>query len=594
MRWDLQSLFSGHRDPKIHETMATVASDVRIFADKYANVVDQPEGPSALYILEAIQQLESIVDAVETLRVFAELLIADNSGNVEYQALSEEIDQFSAEVIPQLLFFERELMLLSDDDAERLATDPMLQHYHQYLRSIRKYQKHVLSDDVEQAILEKDSSGIIAWKSLWDRIVNNITYKIRVGGRLKKYTLNDFHLHRRHSDRTVRMESHQAFYKALRPQVPTISSVYDAIILDYIINDQLHGYESSLDRRNLENDVDASVIETMLDVVENGYTVGRDYFRFKSSMLHTEVLEIYDQKAPLGENGGYIGEEVAIDVILGALRGFSPEMYEKALFLIENKCIDTDIRDGKNTGSFCVFGPYNLHPYILCNYQGGIEDVLELAHEIGHALHFMFARQQVKFQSEPVVIISETVAIFVEMLVIDYLVQKRSDIQDVYTVLNTKIEAMCFNIFYQHVIFCFEKSLFEERANNPLTSDVINRLWVDVHQMYFDSAARMTEGYEIGWAWLPSIINQPFYSYSYIFGNLLSATLYRNYRQNQFSSDDFIAILQSGGSKNIKELMEMFDLNIYEQIFWEDGIREIKDLIELVTHSAHNISRMEV
>ena len=158
--------------------------------------------------------------------------------------------------------------------------------------------------------------------------------------------------------------------------------------------DRLRAYPHPMSQRHLFNEIDDEAVKAMMGVTESNYGLGQDYFRLKAKLLQLPRLALYDQYAPVGKEVRPFPYPQAQQVILEAFESFDPSFRQLATEFFAKNWIDAEIRKGKRGGAFCASPSPQLHPYILCNYDDNLRDVMTVAHELGHGMHGCLSRDQ--------------------------------------------------------------------------------------------------------------------------------------------------------------------------------------------------------
>jgi oligoendopeptidase F len=267
-------------------------------------------------------------------------------------------------------------------------------------------------------------------------------------------------------------------------------------------------------------------------------------------------------------------------VILDAFAAFEPTFRTLAVDFFDKNWIDAEIRQGKRGGAFCASPSPKLHPYILCNYDDNLRDVMTVAHELGHGLHGCLSRKQNYFNYDTPLTTAETASVFAEMLVFDNLLARQADRQSRIALLAGKLEDIFATVFRQNVLTRFEELAFAARREKRLTPEALGKLWLDANGKYYGDAVEMLEDYRWGWSYIPHFIHSRFYCYSYVFGQLLVLALYRMYKdQGKSFVPKYLALLEAGGSAAPEELLKPLGVNIHRAEFWQQGFEEVKELL---------------
>jgi oligoendopeptidase F len=308
--------------------------------------------------------------------------------------------------------------------------------------------------------------------------------------------------------------------------------------------------------------------------------LAHDYFRLKAKLLELPRLALYDQYAPAGKEVRPFPYSQAQHAILAAFEAFDPTFRELAAEFFAKNWIDAEIRKGKRGGAFCASPSPQLHPYILCNYDDNLRDVMTVAHELGHGLHGCLSRKQNYFNYDTPLTTAETASVFAEMLVFDHLLARQTDPQAQVALLAGKIEDIFATVFRQNVLTRFEEMAFTARKAKRLTPEMLGNLWLEANGKYYGDAVDMPEGYRWGWSYIPHFIHSRFYCYSYVFGQLLVLALYRMYKDEGKSFvPKYLNLLESGGSDTPEALLKPLGVDIHDAEFWQKGFEEMKGLV---------------
>jgi hypothetical protein len=175
---------------------------------------------------------------------------------------------------------------------------------------------------------------------------------------------------------------------------------------------------------------------------------------------------------------------------------------------------------------------------------------MTLAHELGHGVHGWLSRKQTLFNYDTPLTTAETASVFGEFLVFDHLLAAERDPRVQLALLCGKIEDAFATVFRQGVLTRFEQAVFASRKAGRFTSDGVCRLWLDANRPYYGDAVELTDGYRWGWSYIPHFIHSRFYCYSYVFGELLVLSLYRQYKEQGASFiRKYIALLEAGSDR---------------------------------------------
>lgn len=579
--WNLDDLYTGYDDPAITATMEQVTLEATAFADIYRGTINVPGGPEPLHLREGLERLETLTDTAYRPAVYAMLLFSADTSKPEYRDLQQRLEQWITSIQNQLLFFKLEWLALEDADAQALIDNPALAHYRHYLESERRYQPHTLSELEERIINEKDVTGANAWRRFFTELTSGLEFPMELEGKTQPLPLDSVLTLMRSPDRALRQQAHTVLYQVLGTQAQTLAFIYNTLMQDHLNIDRLRHYPDPMMQRHLENEIAPEVVATMMDVVEQNYDIAHSYFTLKAHLLDLPRLQIYDQYAPVGQVTARKTYAEAQEIILEAMGAFDERFRDIAAQFFDDNWIDAEVRPGKRGGAFCMGYPPSHHPYILCNYTDEVRDVMTVAHELGHGIHFWLSRKQTFFNFSPSLPLAETASVFGEILVFEHLLQQEQDPQARLALMCSKIEDIFATVFRQNVLTRFEQAAFAGRAGSRLTPEQLGERWLAANGRYYGAAIEQTAGYELGWSYIPHFINTPFYCYSYVFGELLVLALYAMYReQGQDFVPRYIALLEAGGSQSPGAMLDAFGVDPHDPAFWQLGFNELRRMVD--------------
>ena len=578
--WDLSDLFSSFNDPAIDATLSQCRARAQTFADEFRPVIANAPKLTPESMLYALKETEEICESLNRVGSYASLLYAADTSRPEYQDLEQKVEQRSTEIRNLLLFFELEWLKIDDQIADRLMQDQTLAPYRHYLKNLRRYRPYTLSEPEERLLNERDNTGRNAFGRLFSEITSSLSFTVERDGAHEELNLSQILSLLHHPERAVRRRSMEALYDRLAENRQVLTFIYDTLIQDNLTIDRLRRYRSPMAQRHLSNEIDPQAVAVMMTVTEENYGLAQEYFRLKAELLQLPRLALYDQYAPVGKDAEPFPYDRAQQTILHAFESFDPTFRDIAGEFFAKNWIDAEIRNGKRGGAFCASPSPRLHPYILCNYDDSIRDVMTVAHELGHALHGCLSRKQNYFNYDTPLTTAETASVFAEMLVFDDLLATQSDRELQIALLASKIEDILATVFRQNVLTRFEQSVFASRKEKRLTPETIGNLWLQANGKYYGNAVEIPDSYRWGWSYIPHFIHSRFYCYSYVFGQLLVLGLYGMYKKEGRSFvSKYLGLLTAGGSDSPEALLKPLGVDLHRAELWRNGFAEISGLV---------------
>jgi oligoendopeptidase F len=581
--WDLSDLYESPESPGIEADLARAEADAKTFADAHAGRLATLSGAELAAAMETYQATDEILGRVMS---YAQLLFSADSMNATagqfYQVMMERCTAISANT----LFFRLELNRLDDEVLEAKFADPAFAHWRPYLRDLRVWRDHQLSDELERFVHERDVSGRAAWSRLFDETIAGMRIpfageQLSVNAVLNK--LSD-------PDRKMRETAALAVAQAFSEREKLFSLITNTLAKDKEILDTWRKFPRPETERNLSNVVEDDVVDALVSAVTSDFPrLSHRYYALKAKWLGLDKLQHWDRNAPLpGDDDHKVSWPEAEARVLRAYTNFDPELGAVGADFFTKKWIDAALRDGKSGGAFSHSTVPSVHPYILMNFHGRTRDVMTLAHELGHGVHQVLAGKQGHLMSGTPLTLAETASVFGEMLTFRSLLDSETDPARRRLMLAGKVEDMLNTVVRQIAFYRFESLLHEERRKGELLPEKIGEIWMQVQRESLGPVFEFTPEYAIYWAYIPHFIHSPFYVYAYAFGDCLVNALYSVFQAGHPGfQEKYKEMLRAGGTKLHRDLLAPFGLDASDPAFWRRGLDVISGFIDELEAAEH-------
>jgi len=574
--WDLSDLYPGRDSEALARDLKILAAQSEAFRARFEGRL---AGLAGAELGAAVAEYERLQELAGRLISYASLVHAGDLGDPEigrfFQTMQEQIN--AAET--RLLFFTLELNRIEEEALAEKAADPALARYRPWLRDIRAFRPHQLSDELEKLLHEKSVAGRAAWVRLFDETIADLRFPVR-GKELTEPEALDL---LSSADPEIRREAALSIGAVLGRHERIFALITNTLAKDKEIEDRWRRFPRPISARNLANHVEDAVVDALIAAVRASYpALSHRYYRLKARWFGVERLPFWDRNAPLPEEQErVIPWSEAAATVLEAYRRFSPEMAAIGERFFRSRWIDAPVRRGKSPGAFAHPTVPSAHPYLLLNYQGRMRDVMTLAHELGHGIHQVLAAPQGYLMADTPLTLAETASVFGEMLTFRALLARESAPQRRKIMLAQKVEDMLNTVVRQIAFVTFEQRVHDERRQAELTPTRLSEIWLEVQRESLGPALDLDGVYRHYWEYIPHFIHTPFYVYAYAFGDCLVNSLYAVYQEaHQGFAERYLALLRAGGTLRHRELLAPFGLDASDPAFWSKGLAVIAGFID--------------
>jgi oligoendopeptidase F len=581
-RWSLKDLLPDPLDRAVEEHLSKLEQAVSELEAMREDMTSEISGEA---FAKALELLESVNTLMRRLQAYSYLWLSEDTQKEAALNLRDRLDQSLVSLGNRILFFEIWFKDLPDAAAEKLIARSGDLKY--FLESIRRFKPYTLSEGEEKLLALKDANGIDALVSLYEMITNRFTFSLDVDGEKKSLTRDQLTSYYFNASAEIRAAAYRELYRVYGENATLLAQIYSHRVRDWHAEGvELRGYSSPISARNLGNDLPDEVVDTLLSVCRKNAGLFQRYFRLKAGWLGLDKLRRYDVYAPLTNADKKYDFTQARKMVLDTFQEFSPQVASLARRVFDQQHLDSETRHGKRGGGFCYAALPGLTPWVLVNYNGRPGDIATLAHELGHAVHAMLAKNHSVLSFHASQPLAETASVFAEMQLTDRLLREEQDPAVRRDLLVRAIDDAYVTVIRQAYFTLFERDahrmLVEGKSFDELADHYLSNL-----SEQFGQAVELTDEFKWEWISVPHLYNEPFYTYSYSFGQLLVLALYQQYRREGAAFiPGYLKILSYGGSETPVKILQEAGLDIASAAFWQGGFDVLDNMITDLTQIA--------
>jgi oligoendopeptidase F len=588
--WDLEPLVEGGGPSRAEQLLLEVRDRAADFAERHRGRVAELDSAG---LADAMDELAAIHDLAGRAGSYVMLWFTLDTTDPPRGALLQKGRELGAAIETQLLFFELEWNQLPEERAAELLAADGLDFCRHYLRTLRRYRPHQLTEPEERIAAELDVTGASAFRRLFTERISSV--EVRLPEREEPAPLEEALSRLQDPDRAVREAAAKATTEALRPELRTRAYVFNTLLGDKATKDRLRNYPHWLASRNLANEASDESVQALIEAVVGRYDLARRWYRLKARLLGLDRLAYWDRMAPVAEAEDHIPYDEARGIVLDCYSSFSAELGEAAGAFFGNGYIDAPPRPGKRGGAFCSYTVPSRHPYVMLNYTSRPHDVLTMAHELGHGVHASLARPQGIFQFTTPLTLAETASIFGETIVLERLLERAPGPAERLSLLAGSLDGAVAAVFRQIAMNRFEDAMHRaRRETGELPPERFGELWLETQADLLGDAVELHDDYGIWWSYVPHFVDTPGYVYAYAYGHLLALSVYRRYEEaGEGFVSSYLDLLRAGGSLPPEELGRIVGVDLGDPGFWSAGLDLIERQLEDADRAAREAGKLE-
>jgi oligoendopeptidase F len=576
-RWNLTNLLPSAEGPAVEQLIADLEAATAAIEAFRPQLSPEMNGEE---FAQALKAVETFAQIAHRLGSYGPLWFSENTQNQAALAFMGRMEQLLTEAQNRTLFFSLWWKGLANEAAERLLAYAGDARYN--LEQDRLFKDHILAESEEKIINLKDINGISAMVTLYDMITSKFVFELQVDGEKKELTRDELMTYVRNPDPEIRAAAYQEQFRVYGREATVLAQIYTHRVRDWATeNLNLRRFVSPIAVRNLANDIPGAVVDTLLDVCAEQAPIFQRYFQLKAGWLGLPKLRRYDLYAPLNKEATKkIEYGDAVEMVLDSFNQFAPEAAREARRIFDDGHIDAEIRPGKRGGAFCASILPALTPWVLINYTGEPRQVATLAHELGHAIHALFAADHSVLTFHSALPLAETASVFSEMLLTDRLLAEEGDPNVRRDLLADAVDDTYATVLRQAYFVLFERDAHRLVAEGK-TMDELNQHYLGQLKQQFGDAVEVSEDFMQEWICIPHIYHTPFYCYAYSFGQLLALSLYQQYKeQGQSFVPKLLKILAYGGAASPQHILSEAGIDMADPDFWRSGFKVIEGMID--------------
>ena len=581
----------------IYENYDIWESDLEKF-EKLTQKVPKFKGEikkSAEKFVELEILMEKIAKLLDRLYLYPYMLKDLDSTDEITSIKMQEIEMIYSKFATETAWISPEMLEIPEETMnEWIKKYPELQERKFGLSEMYRLRKHVLSEDKEQLLSHfaqfmGSASDIYAELSISDIKWNTVKFstgeEIPVSNGVYSKILAT---NRNQEDRKLAFE---ALYKSYENSKNTFAAIYRAIIQRNVASCNARNYESSLDRALENKNIPREVYFSLVESAQENTAPLRRYIELRKKALKLKEYHYYDNSINIVDYNKIFKYDDAKEMVLKSVKPLGEDYQQKMKRAISEGWLDVFETKNKRSGAYSI-NIYDVHPYMLLNYQETMDDVFTLAHELGHTLHSMLSSEAQPYSTaDYTIFVAEVASTFNERLILDYMLKNSNDSLEKIALLEQALGNIVGTYYIQTLFATYEyeahKMIEEYKA---ITPDILSEIMFNLFKKYFGDTVTIDELQKIIWARIPHFYNSPFYVYQYATSFASSAKLYEDLKANPKNREKYLTLLKSGGNNHPMEQLKLAGVDLTKKESFDAVAKEFDRLLDILEDELKKIN----
>ncbi len=580
-KWDLSRIYKSVQEwQDDFEKLDSMIKPVEEYRGKLNSAVEAAE------FLTKETELERLA---HQLYVYAHLKADENTADSENQAREQQIRQKLSELSGRLAWARPELLNHSEEELREWMDNERLKDYRYDFKRVLRLKPHTLSDK-EETILSYAGNIFAAPGQVFSMLTNaDMTFPVIKDetGQEQELSQGRYLKFLKNRDRSVRRSAFEALHDTYGRVKNTTACTLRTQVATHNFKARIRKYESALAAALTPDNIPLEVYNGLIEAVHKALPIFFRYVDLRAKQLKLEHLDMYDMYVPIVADFDIeIPFEQAQEWVLAASKPLGAEYCTILETAFSERWIDVYENRGKRSGAYSS-GSYDTLPYVLLNYQGTLNDVFTLAHELGHSMHSWLANHnQPPTTAEYPIFIAEIASTTSEALLLQYLLKEQKDPAFRAYLFNHFCDGFRGTVYRQTMFAEFEKIIHEKEAEGEsLTPASLCSYYGELNQRFHGERVVPDSRISLEWSRIPHFYYN-FYVYKYATSFCASQLFFERILKNDKQRDQYLDLLKAGGSDDPLVLIKNAGVDLAEKETLEQAFggfdRSITELTELL------------
>lgn len=541
-------------------------------------------------LYEYLKYDEEVSRKLEKIYYYAHLNYDADTLDEKYKVMTNKVsdlftkyNELSSFVVPEILKLDEEKLNTFYKEEEKL------EDYRFSIENIYRFKNHTLDEEKEK-MLSNLSKCLSNPEETYEALTDSdfeYDYITDEKGNKVKFNESNYSLFIKSKDRSVRKRAFEMLHNKYKKYIRTITSTYKGEVENNVVLAKIRNYDSAISASLYSDNVPVDIYNNLIKVVNDNMDVLYDYYDLKREILSLDRLHMYDTYVEIINkiDKKYSFDE-AKEIVIDALSVLGDKYVKNLKKAFDEKWIDIYHSKGKRSGAYSS-GNFDVNPYVLLNFEGTLNDVSTLAHELGHSMHTYLSCKNNPYQySSYEIFVAEVASTVNELLLANYMLKNSKNKDEKLAVINHILDLYKATLYRQTMFAEFEKETHKLREKGEvLTSDLLSNTYYNLVKKYFGPNVLCDDLIKYEWARIPHFYYN-FYVYKYATGISAASYIVDGILNNKEGAlENYMKFLKSGGSMYPLDELKIASVNLNSESVilsaiktFEKYLKEFKDI----------------
>ena len=541
-------------------------------------------------LYEYLKYDEEVSRKLEKIYYYAHLNYDADTLDEKYKVMTNKVsdlftkyNELSSFVVPEILKLNEEKLNTFYKDEEKL------EDYRFSIENIYRFKNHTLDEEKEK-MLSNLSKCLSNPEETYEALTDSdfeYDYITDEKGNKVKFNESNYSLFIKSKDRSVRKKAFEMLHNKYKKYIRTITSTYKGEVENNVVLAKIRNYDSAISASLYSDNVPVDIYNNLIKVVNDNMNVLYDYYDLKKEILSLDRLHMYDTYVEIINkiDKKYSFDE-AKEIVIDALSVLGDKYVKNLKKAFDEKWIDIYHSKGKRSGAYSS-GNFDVNPYVLLNFEGTLNDVSTLAHELGHSMHTYLSCKNNPYQySSYEIFVAEVASTVNELLLANYMLKNSKNKDEKLAIINHILDLYKATLYRQTMFAEFEKETHKLREKGEvLTSELLSNTYYNLVKKYFGPNVLCDDLIRYEWARIPHFYYN-FYVYKYATGISAASYIVDGILNNKEGAlENYINFLKTGGSMYPLDELKIAGVNLNSKSVilsaiktFEKYLKEFKDI----------------